>query len=53
MEIVKLFHIFFNYEDALYERVDPNTVRGITIRESEVKTHDGIPVIRPKVVKSQ
>lgn len=49
-EIVKLFHIFFNYDKALIESVDPEDVKEITLGETKSKPIKRIPLEKSKVV---
>lgn len=48
-ELVKLFQVFFNYEDSLYHTIDPMSLSKVTTLEKDVKER-GVPVLRPKKV---
>lgn len=49
-EIVRFFHIFFNYDGALHQRIDPDTLHKITIGNPVVPMPNtkGVITIHPK-----
>lgn len=49
-EIIKLFHIFFNYDKALIEEVKPEKINEITLGEIKTTQVKRIPLEKSKVV---
>lgn len=47
-EIVRFFHIFFNYEGALNQHINPDVLQPITDAKMIVHDDRGVTVIRPK-----
>lgn len=50
VEIVRFFHIFFNYEGALHQRINPDMLQNITIGNSDILTANELSLLRQKAV---
>jgi hypothetical protein len=49
-ELIKLFQVFFNYEDSLYHTIDPRSLNKVTTLDKEITDERGFHVLRPKKV---
>lgn len=50
VEIVRFFHIFFNYDGALHQRINPDMLQNITIGNSVYPTSNELSLLRQKAV---